>query len=243
MPRGNTLPPPPSPGTARPSRRALTEWVTTQLYRDIFAGRLSAGDPLGEIELTARLGVSRTPVREALQALEAQGLLAVDPVNGRRVIAAFGVDDIRELYTIRLALERLAHECAASTMGAGDLAGLEDLLARMEAADLATSDGRREQYDADFRFHELACSGVGMPRLQGILSGLWLQSRALLEQLDAAGIYPRGAEASLVRADHRAVLDALRAGDGPAAGRAVAAHLQRRRDTLVAAVERNGGLR
>lgn len=233
----------PPPETARPSRRAVTEWVTTAMYREIFAGRLTAGDTLGEMELTTRLGVSRTPVREALRALEAQGLVAVDPVNGRRVIAAFGADDIGELYTIRLALEQIAHERAAATVGASDLSALEELLQGMHTADLATSAGRREQYDADFRFHELVCSRAGMPRLQRVLSSLWLQSRALLEQLDAAGIYPQAGEAAAVRDDHRSVLDALRSGDGPAAGAAVATHLQRRRDTLVAAVQRHGGLR
>ena len=236
------LPSPAVPSDGRPSRRAVTEWVLDQIYAEIFSGELAAGDVLGEIELTERLGVSRTPVREALRILERDGIIQADPVNGRRLIVEFGADDLRELYTLRLALERLAHELAARTIDDESLDALERLVERMESADLSERAGRRQQYDADFAFHDLVCRSAGQARLHRMLSGLWRQSRALLEQLDAAGIYPRGDEAVTVRNDHRELLAALRGRDPRAAGAAVDRHLEARRDVLAAAVESHGGL-
>src|SRR5665213_2940837 len=65
-----------SPMLTRPTRRAVTDWTISWLYDEIFAGRLSGGDALSETELSERLGVSRSPVREALRELERERLSA-----------------------------------------------------------------------------------------------------------------------------------------------------------------------
>ena len=98
------------------------------------------------------LNVSRSPVREALRELELNRIVVTDPVNGQRVVAAFGAADIEELYALRATLERLAHERAASRLGPKDVATLEAALAEMVAADVATPTGRADHFEADFRF-------------------------------------------------------------------------------------------
>jgi DNA-binding GntR family transcriptional regulator len=227
----------------RPNRRVVTEWVIARLYELIFGGEIATGQQLVEGEITELLGVSRTPVREALMQLERDGIVKASRVTGRRVVAAFELEDIREIYLIRAALEGVAHAEAAERMTPEALAALAGVQAEMEAADPATPEGRARQFDADLRFHELVCHIAALPRLQCELSGFWLQTRLLLYQLDAHGIYPREDEELLApRADHRATLGALGSGDRAKAASTVRRHLDNRRDALLEAAKQRGGL-
>jgi DNA-binding GntR family transcriptional regulator len=226
----------------RPSRRAVAAWTTEALYRAIYSGEIFPGTTLVESELTEMLNVSRSPVREALRELELNRLVVTDSVNGQRVVAAFGADDIEELYALRATLERLAHERAAKRLEPKDIAALEAALAEMLAADIATSSGRAEHFAADFRFHEAVAQAAQMPRLLASLRPLWIQTRALLRQLDAAGVYSDKAEVGQARDDHRAILDALLAGDSDGAATRAVRHLESRAHVLVAGVREHGGL-
>ncbi len=227
---------------AKPGRRALADWAASRLFEMIFTGELEPGSSLGEIEITELLGVSRSPIRDALRQLEESGLIDVVPTSGRRVVRRFGVDDVYELYTIRVALESLSVRHAAERISAAELRRLEALLAAMGRAKTSGRTPAGRDFEADFRFHEAVCMASGLDRLHRILSGLWLQTRALLRHLDAAGIYPTGNELDEVVDDHAQVLDALRAHDPAAAEAAIAGHLRLRRDHLVAAVRASGGI-
>jgi len=223
----------------RPTRRAVTDWTISWLYDEIFAGRLSGGDALSETELSERLGVSRSPVREALRELERDGVISSDSVNGRRVVAGFEADDIEELYTIRLALERLSAELAASRITHGELEELRRTIAVMQRVAVTGREGHEEHFDADFAFHEAICRGARTHRLEALLRPLWRQTRSLLKQIDMAEIYPRGGELDDARADHSRIVEALARGDSEAAGKAMADHLASRRDVLVAAIAKH----
>jgi DNA-binding GntR family transcriptional regulator len=234
---------PSTTAATRPSRRVVTEWVIARLYELIFGGEIAAGQQLVEGEITELLGVSRTPVHEALMQLERDGIVKASHVSGRRVVAAFGLEDIREIYTIRAALEGVAHAEAAERMTPEALATLAGIQAEMEAADPSTPEGRANQFDADFRFHELVSHIAALPRLQRELSGLWRQTRLLLYQLDAHDIYPREEEELLApRADYRATLGALGSGDRAKAASTVRRHFENRRDALLEAVKQRGDL-
>ena len=226
----------------RPSRRAIAAWTTEALYSAIYSGEIPAGTTLVESELTAMLDVSRSPVREALRELELNRLVRTDPVNGQRVVAAFGVEDIEELYAVRATLERLAHEKAATQLAPSDAAALEAALSEMLSADLATSPGRIEHFEADFGFHEAVAEAARMQRLLASLRPLWIQTRALLRQLEAAGVYSDVDEIRQADDDHRAILAALLAGDSVGAGDRVLKHLESRGRVLVTAVREHGGL-
>ncbi len=225
----------------KPGRRALAVWALSRLYEMIFDGELAPGDSLGEIEITELLGVSRSPVRDALRQLEESGLVEVVATSGRRVVRSFGVDDIYELYTIRIALESLSVRQAAARLTANELSVLERLLEQMRRTS-ATPGTTARDFESDFRFHEAIARASGLPRLHRHLSGLWLQTRALLRHLDAAHIYPTGDEVLGVAEDHAQVLAALRRRDAQEAEAALSRHLEVRRDHLIDAVRVRGGL-
>jgi DNA-binding GntR family transcriptional regulator len=221
----------PLSGGGRPSRRAVADWTLEQIYELLFAGEFATGDAVSEVEIAARLQVSRTPVRLAFQQLEADGLLTNNGETGKKRIATFGVRDIQEIYTIRSVLEGLAHREAARKAGPEQLKQLDVLLTQMDKA------ARKGQMDlaSDIRFHEIICEAAGMPRLLSTLRKIWLQTYALVRQLDVGHVYPDRAEVAQVHHDHAAILEALRKGDPAAAEEAAISHLQRARDALLSA--------
>lgn len=236
----NSLPRHTANAIDRPNRRAIAEWTVARIYDQIFRGELAPGQALGEIELAEQLNVSRSPVREALRELETMGVVESSPVTGRRVVAGFGPEDIYELYSIRVQLEALAHAHAARHIAAGEMAELEALQVEMERLSDDEA-GHASHLEADFRFHDIVCGAAQLPRLYRTVSAFWLQTRALVKQLDALHVYPASVELANVQQDHRAIIEALRSGDGEAASAAITRHLEERRDALIAAVAEQGG--
>lgn len=227
----------------RPNRRGLADWTLEQIYAQIFSGQLSAGAVLSEAELSQALGVSRSPVRDALRQLEVAGLVDVSPINGQRVVKTYGVEDIFELYMLRGALESLASRLAAAVLTHAQLNKLEETQTAMELREAGHVAGVPRDYELDFRFHRLVCEATGRPRLEAVLSPLWVQTHALLRQLDVVGAYPRSEdEVTASYHDHRQILSALRQRDGTAVATAVQKHMDGRRDQLIAEVEHRGGL-
>ena len=98
----------PMGGPAR--RRVLADEVADAIRNAIFAGRIDLGQRLVEEELASMLNVSRGPVREALVVLSQEGLVHMEHHRGATV-AQLGLDEVHEIYTLRMALERLAAEC------------------------------------------------------------------------------------------------------------------------------------
>lgn len=126
----------------------------------ILSGRLAAGSQINPVEIGAQLGISRMPVREALLQLEAEGLITFG-INRRPVVTILTPKDILELFEIRIALESLACERAATRMNDEDFIELELQLGRM---DRAMPDARKwiELHD---QFHDMIYDRAEMPRL------------------------------------------------------------------------------
>ncbi|RED12832.1 GntR family transcriptional regulator [Pontivivens insulae] len=180
----------------------------------IDVGEYRPGNRLVESELAERLGMSRTPIREALQRLETQGVLARD---GRSlIVASLDHDQLGELYVVRAELEGLAARLAAQHAAPEEVAVLEDMLAEDE--------GYRDDPDAlsraNKRFHRqihLASHNRFLIRqLEGVR-----RSMALLTSTSFAA-EGRTPEAL---AEHRQIVDAIRARDGDAADDATRAHI------------------
>lgn len=214
----------------RPDRRAVADWTLERLHELIFEGELRVGEPLSEVELCARLGVSRSPIRDALKELEHAGLLEVDDVNGRRTLRAFGLDDVAESYDVRVALECLAAQNAAKQQPLS-IARIASSLSFMQA-------GLEQPLDAwltlDFAFHREVARASGARRIPYLLSGIWIQHHAFLRRLDRVGLYPSTASGrEAVMLEHKAIADAIAAGDGGGAVSAVRNHLRRRRDAVL----------
>ena len=122
------------PHLAPLSRRSLAEDATGRIRRAIVAGELVAGDPLTEDQLAAQLGVSRVPIREALIALEQEGLVAFDG-RGRSRVRPFTEEDFEELFLMRCTLEVMAARLAAKRMTKDDVKELEAMIDQQAATE------------------------------------------------------------------------------------------------------------
>lgn len=215
------------PRPVRPDRNALGDWTLTQVHELVFGGGLAPGDVLTEVDLSERLGVSRSPVRDALKDLEATGIVDVDPVNGRRTLRAFTFEDIEESYSLRCELEALAARYAARQADDETIQVLSDRYDAMVGALLVPYD---EWLDADFAFHAALAAASGTRRLPHILNSVWLQHMAFLRRMDRGGVDESTPERRRgVLPYHERILAAVRSHDPKAADAAVRGFLDPRR--------------
>ena len=193
-----------------------------ELREMIVTGQLSAHERVSESELAQRLAVSRTPVREALQRLEGDGLVQA---QGRGVrIVMLSVAQLEHVYRVRGALEALTAEVAAERQAAGQIAPAElVLLAELAAAaDATTRAGDLVGAAAKNRaFHrgiaELAANPVALDALDRLWDQIQVSTRDSLRA-------PERIEA--VDAEHRSLLGYLKAGDPTRAGQAALQHVR-----------------
>lgn len=207
--------------------------VADTLRDRILHGDLKAGARLGEVELAAGLGVSRTPLREALSRLAAEGLVEVSPNRGARV-ATWSVVELEGVFDVRAAVEPRLTGYAVAAATESDVAELDDLAQRMIAVG---SPGPQQDLDAliplNAAFHDRLVELAGHPGLAAALA-------AAVHLPIVRRNFHTYDEASLRRslAHHAEIVAALRAGD-PAWARAVmAAHISNARAVMVrAAIE------
>lgn len=190
--------------------------VQHMIRQAIASGQIQAGDRLLQNELAERLGVSPTPVREALQALVAQGVLAHIPNKGVRVIE-LDYRAAEEVYRIRGALEPLAIEIGAPRLRPEDLDEMAGVLAAMGRA---ARDRRIDRVKAlDHRFHFLVYSAAGPGRLLDQIEQLWT-----LHVEDTFRLDPGRLDVAL--GHHAEILQALEEGRYADAGALTKEHIE-----------------
>lgn len=206
--------------------------AVSALRQMIFSGELPPGSDHLETELADRLGMSRTPVREAALMLQAQGLVEMRPRRGIR-ISPVSAQDMRDIYDILTELESLAAARAAQA-GYSD-SDLETLAAAIADMDMALAgDDLRAWAEADDRFHrELVRLGRNA-RLSMIVSVM----RDQVRRARATTLFMRP-KPEQSNADHRKVLQAIAEGDARTAHDVHHAHRQMARDMLVALLEKH----
>lgn len=148
---------------ARKSNATAQDLVLTSIRAAILAGVLSPGARLRQEDLAERFGTSRIPVREALRALEYEGLVASEPRRGFTV-TELDADDVEEVYDLRIVLESHAVRVALPLLTDEDLEELEQLYQAMTNA--VAPD---EQLAARERFYVRLYSVGGRPRLVGLI--------------------------------------------------------------------------
>lgn len=199
-------------------RVSAVDALVEELRRQILAGELPPGTVLPEIELAQRFHVARPTVRSAVQELVDRGVLRREAGRSARV-PVLGEDDVRDVYFAREAIELRAIEF---TTTAQDLAALlepvAEALAGMEEvpADAAWS----EMAEADLAFHSALVRATGSERLVRMFEDVLEEVRLCLAQLEAR--YPQRDE---LVAEHRGILEAIRAGDPDVARRQMLSHL------------------
>lgn len=196
------------------------------LLDEIQSGALPPGAVLAEVEQSARLGVSRTPLREALGRLIADGLV-VQPSARVTVVSDLDADDIRELFAVRRALEETAARLAARSGPDAPFAALADELTRTDAA--ADPDA---YYALIARFDEALDAAVANDYLTAALRTVRTH---LVRVRRLARDNPERLAASV--AEHRLIASAVAAGDAELAAHATHVHLHNALVAILASLE------
>jgi DNA-binding GntR family transcriptional regulator len=221
--------------TMRPTASSLHDEVAARLRERIFSGGLLPGSFLDESALAEQMNISRTPLREALKVLTAEGLVRHEPRRGCFVnqVTEQDLDDIFPVLTMlegRCAFEAAQHASDADLQA---LEALHERLARHARARRIT-----DYYAANYAIHEAIITLAGNRWLAQVIGDLRkIVKLARLQQLHAPGRL----EESL--AEHQAVFAALKARDAAAADAAMRVHLERQREALRALARNRLGRR
>ena len=209
--------------------RTVAGLVAERLRAQIVAGELASGSKLRQVEIARRFGVSTTPVREALAALQREGLVTLHPQRGA-VVFLPSVDDLREHYEIRIALEELAVAKAAERFEPEWAQPLEALLEEMRTGPQA------DRYLAlNQQFHSELYAHSGRERLVEMIAGLRDASSAYLNIFRADDDFP----VEHLDVEHHEILQACVARDPARASSAVRDHLTRTVDRVAKRLERD----
>jgi DNA-binding GntR family transcriptional regulator len=199
------------------ARRGLVDMVYRSLRERILAGELDEGTSLVESHLAESLGVSRTPVRQALGHLVKEGL--VEQIRGRRLsVRVLGLDDRAEIVQLRLVLEEMSVVRAAELMGHEDTDVLRILVRRMRRA--AEAGDQPTFTELNERFHLGVAAGAGLPLVHRFLDQL-----GALIRLTQVGMTMTPGELLRQADEHDAILDAIEARDVPVARAALNVHI------------------
>ncbi len=197
--------------------QSLVDRVSHAVRRAILEGRLRPGEALSISDLAADLGVSHSPVREALQRLSGQGLVVLRPAR-TAIVAPLELDDLREIYRLRKLIEVDAAVRAAPQLTKDDISRLERELSAMSDAAVDSD----EFWDGHTAFHSALMRPVMTPRLQRMVTELWHAGERYLrivyietDVLATRSPYDR----------HAPLLQAARSGRGSTVGKALTEHL------------------
>lgn len=196
----------------------LRDVVFNTLREAILHGELKPGERLMEISLANRLGVSRTPVREAIRKLELEGLVIMIPRKGAQV-AQITEQDLNDVLEVRLGLEELAMQFACERIDEEHLQEIaraaqdfEDLMEEGDITDLA---------QADVHFHELIYQATQNQRLIQIINNLREQMyRYRIEYLKDQHVYEK------LLSEHEEIIRHIEKGEKDEAARVVSRHIE-----------------
>ena len=185
--------------------------VFNSIENAILNGEYSDGESLNELKISKELGVSRTPVREALMQLELEGLVRSIPNKGA-VVVGVSEQDTRDIYEIRVRIEGLAARLAAEKMTPEEVRALEKIVELQEFYLMKNDTEQIFRLDTDF--HKIIYDASRSRPLRFMLSNFHNYIKKARDiSVQAAG------RAEKTVAEHRAILDAIREGKGELAER------------------------
>lgn len=215
------------------TRERANDAVYSALRQAVLTSVLKPGQKLNVSELADQLGVSLTPVRNAIQLLAAEGLIEVHPRSGTFVATVY-VNDVRETFEIRRALECLAVELATIQITNKELDRLRALLAAMKKPVRNEEELLQHQQD-NARFHNTILESARNGRLLDAYQRL--NAHIQIARIHAAEPDWKS-RLKEERNEHDEIVDAIAAGDGPRGARAMRAHLDRACSSLIQSIER-----
>ncbi|HHY71581.1 MAG TPA: GntR family transcriptional regulator [Thermoanaerobacterales bacterium] len=197
--------------------KPLRDLVFAAIREAILNGRLKPGERLMEVQLAEEMGVSRTPVREAIRKLELEGLVVMVPRKGAYV-AGLTLKDAAEVFEIRSSLEGLAAALAAERITDEEVTSLDRIL---EAISTAGEKGDiKTIIKKDMEFHQVLFSASRNDRLAQIINNL-------KEQIDRFRMqsFSNPARLKSVLSEHKNILDSIKQGDAENAERLAKEHI------------------
>ncbi|MEO5756199.1 MAG: GntR family transcriptional regulator [Mesorhizobium sp.] len=196
----------------------LRDQIYGLVRKAIVTGKLAPGAPINEIEIAHRLGISRTPVREAVKKVSDEGLIEVFAQNGT-FVADISRKQVEEAYIIRIALELESIKRAAVAIETNHVQDLEDIINAHETA------VKRSRFDEaiarDDDFHRYIAEVNGLTMLWKVVD----ISKAQMDRCRLLSLPSPGAGQETI-AQHRAILKALAKRDQAGAMKALQAHLE-----------------
>jgi DNA-binding GntR family transcriptional regulator len=216
-----------------PAPRSASAAAGEVIREAIIDGRLAPGQRLKEEELARELGMSRTPVREALLLLQSEGLVESIPRRGAAV-RSYAVDDLDDMYQLRAVLEGYAARRAATRISPEDVARLEESCARFDR--LRAEDDVRDLVKENLFFHNVILDSARSGRLVPLV-------RKVIElPLVYKSFYWYSPEQKLISEHyHKQLTRALGAGDAKRAEMIMTEHVLEARDFLLAQLAADDG--
>lgn len=203
---------------------SLAEQVFERLENDILTGKYQRGEILTELKLVADLGVSRTPVREALHRLEQEHIIEITPKG----ILILGVteQDLKDIFAIRLRIEGLASYCAAENMTMEQLAELKETLELQEFYVTKQDPERIKKMDS--KFHQLIYQYCGST----VLNDTLLPLHKKVQKYRRASVEDN-ARAQQSAREHRAIFEAMEARNAALAEKYTTEHIANAADHIL----------
>ena len=214
------------------SYKPLRELVLDAIRSAIMSGILQPRERLMEIQMAEELGVSRTPIREALRKLELEGFIVMVPRKGAYV-ADLSFKDIADVFEIRAALEGLAAGLAAERITEEELEDLERLL--VEKREAITQNDIGKLVEVDTKFHELMYKASRNERLSSIISNLREQiQRFRLTSLSFPGRMKESLD------EHKKIVEAIQSRDIQVARHVAQEHIENAENVLIECLKKEG---
>lgn len=197
---------------------SLADIAYRQVREAILSGVFTAGQSLGQEEIASQIGTSRVPLREALQKLEAEGLVVLRPRRGY-IVTSLDPDDIQDIFDIRMMLEERAGYLATLRATPEDVAAVEALLHEMDGLTITNAAEATIFAERNSAFHDRLYAGSGRAQLCRLMVVL----RANVDRYIRIGAQLAG-NLDRVRADHYQIFNAFKRGDAQTVGRLCREH-------------------
>lgn len=195
--------------------RTLPEQIAARLQREVLSSKLKPGDPLREMDLSERFGVSRGPIREAFRQLTQQGLLVLEPNKGVRVAQNPSVEVRPLVVQLRRKIETFVLDSIFDRITADDLAVWDNILADIKSA--CESNDVDALTEHDLRFHRAIVQSYDDKDLFALWQPIMMRMLMHYNRLDDIMESYR---------EHKRILDAIHSGQKAEAIRALEANIQ-----------------
>jgi len=212
--------------------KPLREVVFETLREAIINGTLKPGERMMEIQLAEQLGVSRTPVREAIRKLELEGFVVMIPRKGAYV-AGISLKDIADVFEVRAAMEALAAGLAAERITAEELEEMERLLVRI--GEHIEANRLEEVVEMDTLFHEALYKASRNLKLEQILQNL----REQIQRFRSTSLAFPGRMKEALK-NHKKIVEAISDRNTALAQQLAQEHIENAENSMLEALRRNG---